>query len=230
MLLVFFLVVSPCAADRALLSAGSGSGSGAGSGSPPVADYVPPSSDPVFEMPDGSIEYSCEGHCHGQHLSGQCWCDSACVVYGDCCHDVTQHCFFDSETDDTGATNEDDDKWTITESASFTMMVGQQFIEPESYANTESYGSFNDYGSVLGLQGVSAEVVSDDSSDVLEATKKTSVILAACGAVAVAAAAAMGLVSARRAKNGRYALEPRTADNVAPLSAASADDGALSYI
>ncbi len=39
------------------------------------------------DRPDGP---SCEQHCGGQ--SDGCWCDTACVEYGDCCDDYADHC------------------------------------------------------------------------------------------------------------------------------------------
>jgi hypothetical protein len=38
-----------------------------------------------------SAPVGCAGNCGGQSQSG-CWCDPACVMFGDCCADVCQHC------------------------------------------------------------------------------------------------------------------------------------------
>jgi hypothetical protein len=44
--------------------------------------------EPTAFCPD---ETSCAGNCGGQAPSG-CWCDGACVVFGDCCADMCQQC------------------------------------------------------------------------------------------------------------------------------------------
>jgi hypothetical protein len=41
-------------------------------------------------------EHSCADHCSDQHSSGQCWCDSECHHFGDCCADITDQCGFES--------------------------------------------------------------------------------------------------------------------------------------
>lgn len=43
----------------------------------------------VCEGPDGGGD-SCVGQCGGN--AGDCWCDSACAGYGDCCGDYDQAC------------------------------------------------------------------------------------------------------------------------------------------
>ncbi|MBL4683312.1 MAG: hypothetical protein JKY37_01890 [Nannocystaceae bacterium] len=35
---------------------------------------------------------SCSNHCDGQSEDGTCWCDEACVGYGDCCADINTFC------------------------------------------------------------------------------------------------------------------------------------------
>jgi hypothetical protein len=35
---------------------------------------------------------TCDGRCGGQALLGRCWCDAACVPYGDCCGDYQAEC------------------------------------------------------------------------------------------------------------------------------------------
>ena len=35
---------------------------------------------------------SCAGFCGNSPNGGQCWCDSVCVGYGDCCHDAESLC------------------------------------------------------------------------------------------------------------------------------------------
>ena len=38
----------------------------------------------------GGVAGSCEGFCGGQ--ANGCYCDEACVQYGDCCEDVCEAC------------------------------------------------------------------------------------------------------------------------------------------
>lgn len=43
---------------------------------------------------------SCEDSCDGPSASGNCWCDSQCAAYGDCCEDAATVCELDECTFD----------------------------------------------------------------------------------------------------------------------------------
>jgi len=58
---------------------------------PPLPPLPAPFSAPFFPTPAPSIpDLSCEGNCGG--TTGNCWCDSLCVGFGDCCSDACGVC------------------------------------------------------------------------------------------------------------------------------------------
>lgn len=72
---------------RVQSSAGSGSGS-SGSGSSGSGTGTGTGS----SGGSGGGANSCQGACGGASPSGSCWCDLACVGYGDCCGDYPAQC------------------------------------------------------------------------------------------------------------------------------------------
>lgn len=134
-------------------------------------DFTDVCPDDAYGSSNGSSNaeiFSCQGQCHGQHKSGQCWCDEACTNSGDCCTDVTEVCFdlnnFDwnkgppyppSDDDITVGSDDDitigsyDDMWTFDESWNFVNFVSD-------------LGSFGSFGS---FEASSFEVPSFDGSD-----------------------------------------------------------------
>jgi hypothetical protein len=42
-------------------------------------------------LPERDRTGSCDGHCGGKS-DGNCWCDDACGIHGDCCSDKTATC------------------------------------------------------------------------------------------------------------------------------------------
>jgi len=44
------------------------------------------------ELGSGYYSGSCVGTCGGKTSDGDCWCDSICVTYGDCCYDYQEMC------------------------------------------------------------------------------------------------------------------------------------------
>jgi len=116
--------------------------------------------DPYADVDGANSEtFSCAGQCHGEHKSGQCWCDEACTNAGDCCTDVTEVCFDDAWTkggDDDVTIKSDDDMWSLEESLDFIQSVGKEsmigfnlpadalasFGSFEASAEASSFGSF----------------------------------------------------------------------------------------
>jgi hypothetical protein len=63
-------------------------------------DYCPLATNPPTSAP--VVEGTCDGSCSGPSLTpgATCYCDFACIAFGDCCNDVASYCPADSGTCD----------------------------------------------------------------------------------------------------------------------------------